>query len=191
MIDAFLVALFSMAYLAVEVSQQVRQRKRRGRGTVAPADRGSLVVLYVAIAVGYSVAFSMRFARFGGLPGDQPLWLLVGGAVILAGLWIRRRAMRTLDELFTFEVEVRDDHRLVETGPYRRIRHPGYLGQLLVFLGAALALGNAIGAIAMLVITVGAFGWRIRVEEAALGERLGEPYEAYRRRTWRLVPGLY
>ncbi len=191
MIATFLVALFSMAYLAIEVYQQVRQRKRRDDGAMSPADRGSLIVLYVGIAVGYSVAFAMSFSRYGRLPGDQLLWLLVGGVVIACGLWIRRGAMRTLDDLFTFEVEIHGDHRLVETGLYRRIRHPGYLGQLLVFLGAALALGNAIGALAMLVITVIAFGWRIRVEEAALGARFGEAYEAYRRRTSRLLPGLY
>lgn len=191
MIEALLVALFSVAYLGVEVAQQVRQRKRRGGAAVASADRGSLIALYVGIAVGYSVAFAMSFSRFGRLPGDQPLWLLVGAVVVGCGLWIRNRAMRTLDELFTFEVDIREGHRLVETGLYGRIRHPGYLGQLLVFFGAALALGNAIGAVAMLVITGAVFGWRIRVEEAALSRQFGEAYEAYRRRTRRLVPGLF
>jgi protein-S-isoprenylcysteine O-methyltransferase Ste14 len=191
MIDKFLVVLFSMAYLGVEVYQQVKQRRRGGGAPRDRADRGSLIVLYTGIAVGYSTAFTLSFAKVGRLPGDQPLWLFVGAALIVVGLLIRRRAMRTLDELFTFEVEIQGDHRLVETGLYRRIRHPGYLGQLLVFLGPAVALANALGVVAMLVATLVAFGWRIRVEEAALAARFGDAYEAYRRRTSRLVPGIY
>jgi protein-S-isoprenylcysteine O-methyltransferase Ste14 len=191
MIDKVLVILFSMAYLGVEVYQQVRQRKRGGDATRDRADRGSLIVLYVGIAIGYSMAFALSFSKAGRLPGDQPLWLLVGAVLIVAGLLVRRGAMRTLSELFTFEVEIAGDHRLVESGIYRRIRHPGYLGQILVFLGAAVALANALGVVAMLVATLVAFGWRIRVEEAALAARFGDAYEAYRRRTSRLVPGIY
>jgi protein-S-isoprenylcysteine O-methyltransferase Ste14 len=141
-------------------------------------------------SVGACGPFTLSFAKVGRLPEDQPLWLVVVAALIVVGLLIRRRAMRTLDELFTFEVEIRGDHRLVKTGLYRRIRHPGYLGQLLVFAGAAVAFGNALGVVAMLVVTLVAFGRRIRVEEAALAARFGEAYEAYRRRTSRLVPGI-
>ncbi len=191
MIDKVLVVAFSVAYLGVEVYQQVRQRKRRGGAPRDAADRGSLIGLYAGIAVGYSVAFSCSFLKVGRLPGDQPVWLIAGAALVVVGLWIRARAMRTLDELFTFEVEIQGDHRLVETGLYRRIRHPGYLGQLLVFAGAAVALANAFGIVAMVVITLVAFGWRMRVEEVALAARFGDAYEAYRRRTKRLVPGIY
>ena len=99
--------------------------------------------------------------------------------------------MATLAAYFTYQVEIQADHRLVEEGLYQRIRHPGYLGQLLVFLGVGLALANWLSIVGLLVpVTVG-FVWRIRVEEAALRVRFAERFDGYCRRTRRLIPWLY
>ena len=190
LMDKLLVIVFSYAWFGVEAYNQIQQRKRRDR-TEAPADRGSLVLLYVCIAIGYSVAIAVSFAPLGRLPGEQPLWLVAGAVLIACGLWIRHVAMRTLARFFTYQVEIRADHQLVETGPYRRIRHPGYLGQLLVFAGVGVALANWMSIAAMIVFTFAGFRWRIGVEEAALQARFADQFETYRRRTWRLIPWLY
>jgi protein-S-isoprenylcysteine O-methyltransferase len=147
--------------------------------------------LYVCIAIGYSVAIAVSFAPLGRLPGEQPLWLVAGAALIVCGLWIRHLAMRTLAGFFTYQVEIQDDHRLVETGLYRRVRHPGYLGQLLVLAGVGVALASWLSIAAMIVFAFVAFRRRIGVEEAALQARFAGQYEAYRRRTRRLIPWLY
>lgn len=188
--DKLLVIVFSYALLGVEVYNQIQQR-RRGGGPASPADRGSLALLYVCIAVGYSVAIAVSFAPFGRLPGEQPAWLVAGAALIACGLWIRQLAMRTLARFFTYQVEIQADHRLVEAGLYGRIRHPGYLGQLLVFAGVGVALANWVSIAAMIAFAFVAFRWRISVEEAALRARFPDQYDAYRRRTWRLIPWLY
>lgn len=188
--DKLAVILFVFAWGFVEVRTQAAERRRRGGGPAA-ADRGSLVALYVSITIGYSLAFAASFAPFGHLPGQQPLWLLVGAALIAAGLWIRHSAMATLAAFFTYQVEIVAEHRLVEAGPYRRIRHPGYLGQLLVLLGVGVALGSWLAIVGLMVPVTAAFLWRIRVEEAALRTEFGEAFEAYARRTHRLVPGLF
>ena len=190
LMDKFLVIVFSYAWFGVEAYNQIQQRKRRDR-TASPADRGSLVLLYVCIAIGYSVAIAVSFAPFGRLPGEQPLWLIAGAVLIAGGLWIRHLAKRTLATFFTYQVEIQADHQLVETGLYRRIRHPGYLGQLLVFAGVGVALANWLSIAAMIVFTFVAFRWRIGVEEAALQARFADQFEAYRQRSWRLIPWLY
>jgi len=188
--DKLLVIVFSYAWFGVEAYNQIQQRKRRDR-TAAPADRGSLVLLYVCIAIGYSVAIAVSFAPVGRLPGGQPFWLLVGAACIAGGLWIRHRAMATLADSFTCHVEFQADHRLIETGPYRRIRHPGYLGQLLVLLGVGIALASWLSIVGLMVPVLVAFLWRIRVEEEALRGEFAERFDSYATRTWRLIPGLY
>lgn len=116
---------------------------------------------------------------------------MAGAVLIACGLWIRHLAMRTLARFFTYQVEIQADQRLVETGLYRRIRHPGYLGQLLVFAGVGVALANWLSIAAMVVFTFVAFRWRIGVEESALQAHFADQFEAYRRRTWRLIPWLY
>ena len=188
--DKLLVIVFSYAWFGVEAYNQVQQRRRRDT-TAAPADRGSLVLLYVCIGIGYSVAIVGSFAPWGRLPGEQPLWLVAGAVLIACGLWIRHLAKRTLAGFFTYQVEIQADHRLVDTGLYRRIRHPGYLGQLLVFAGVGVALASWLSIAAMIVFPFVAFRWRIGVEEAALQARFADEFDTYRRRTWRLIPWLY
>ena len=188
--DKLVVILFACAWGGVEVYSQMRQRRRRG-GATTPADRGSLIMLYACITVGYGIAFAMSYSPHGRLPVGQPFWLVVGAAFVAGGLWIRRSAMATLAAYFTYQVEIKADHRLVEEGLYRRIRHPGYLGQLLVFLGIGLALANWLSIVGLLVPVIFGFAWRIRVEEAALRAEFGERFDAYCRRTRPLIPWVY
>jgi protein-S-isoprenylcysteine O-methyltransferase Ste14 len=96
-----------------------------------------------------------------------------------------------LGRFFTVNVAIAADHQLVETGPYRFIRHPSYSGALLAFVGWGMVLRNwASLLIALLPIAV-AFLYRINVEERALLEALGDCYRAYMARTKRLIPFLY
>ena len=96
-----------------------------------------------------------------------------------------------LRQLFTFDVAIHPGHSLVDAGPYRYVRHPSYSGALLTMLGFGLALGNWAGMTVGLLCLATAYSYRIRVEEAALLVALGEPYEEYISRTWRLVPFLF
>jgi protein-S-isoprenylcysteine O-methyltransferase Ste14 len=117
--------------------------------------------------------------------------IVFGVLLILCGLFVRFRAMRTLASYFTYEVGIQAQHLLVEKGLYRYIRHPGYLGQLLVFFGIGLAFTNWISLIGILLpISIG-FSRRIRVEESVLSAHFGAEYELYRKRTWRLIPWIY
>lgn len=79
--------------------------------------------------------------------------------------------------------------RLVERGPYRFIRNPMYLGHLIFFAGLALTLRSWIG-LALLAFHLFWFDRRAQEDEARLAELFGPPYEAYRGRTARWIPGL-
>ncbi len=80
------------------------------------------------------------------------------------------------------------DQPVVDRGPYRLIRHPAYAGGELALAGVGLASGNWLSPALYVLPWVVAHVYRIRVEERALEATLGEPYRAYCRRTWRLVP---
>lgn len=190
LIVRYMVILFAYAWGGLEIFQQIKQRKTQ-RNTSPSSDRGSLIVLYVGITLGYCLAIPTSFSPFGRLTWGQPIWQVTGLALIVGGLWIRYSAMRTLASLFTYEVEIQAEHQLVETGLYRWVRHPGYLGQLLVFLGIGLALANWISLLGLALPIGVAFVHRISVEERALQQHFAGAYDVYRRRSWRLIPWVY
>jgi protein-S-isoprenylcysteine O-methyltransferase Ste14 len=122
----------------------------------------------------------------------MPGWLTpLGLAVLVSGAAIRILAIRTLAEHFRYELRVESGQTLVREGLYRCIRHPSYLGLLLIALGAALTLASvpatSLGALLLLPILV----LRMREEESVLTGAFGADYAAYRRESWRLVPYIY
>ena len=96
--------------------------------------------------------------------------------------------MSVLGRFFTYDVAIHTGQTVVETGPYRFIRHPSYTGALLAVLGVGLAIGNWAGLVVLFGLMAVAYTYRIQVEETVLTEALGESYEEYKRRTKRLIP---
>jgi len=76
-------------------------------------------------------------------------------------------------------------------GPYRIIRHPHYLGNLAVWCGSAMASGNLSALIAVAVAMMGAYATRISLEEVLIARLAGAEYDAYRKKSWRMIPLVY
>jgi protein-S-isoprenylcysteine O-methyltransferase len=71
------------------------------------------------------------------------------------------------------------------------VRHPGYSGSLLIWVGYALGLGNWIAAALTFAVLGAVYLWRVNAEESLLVDSLGPQYADYQRHTKRLVPYLY
>jgi len=99
--------------------------------------------------------------------------------------------MNVLGKYFTATVQIQEDHQLIKAGPYRYIRHPSYLGILILTLGNGIALANWISL--PLCVALPAIGiiQRIEVEEKELYRHFGEHYRDYRKSTWRIIPHIY
>lgn len=122
------------------------------------------------------------------LDGDAARY--AGVALLAVGGVLRIWPMFVLGRRFSGLVAIQPGHELVTTGPYRYVRHPSYLGMMLGFAGWALVFRSGVGLLAA-VLGLVLLEQRIAAEEALLSSQFGSPYEEYRRRTWRLVPGLY
>ncbi len=116
---------------------------------------------------------------------------LFGFLLFLGGLILRWYSIGYLGRYFTIDVSISAEHKLIDSGPYRCIRHPTYTGALLAFLGLGFCFGNWLSILFLTVPIIAAFLWRIWIEERALTDALGENYRAYIERTKRLIPFVY
>jgi len=107
----------------------------------------------------------------------------VGGALRIWPVFV-------LGNRFSGLVAIQPGHTLVTNGIYGVIRHPSYLGLLMNSLGWAFAFRSLVGVL-LAVLIVPPLVARISAEERLLSSQFGDEYDAYRNRTWRLVPGLY
>jgi protein-S-isoprenylcysteine O-methyltransferase Ste14 len=155
-------------------------------------DRFSYWLVWASFLVSLMSALGVsKLGGIGRIATALPIVGYLGCLAILAGVAIRWIAVATLGRQFTLQVKIIENHELVEYGIYRSIRHPAYLGSLVSFLGYGCALENWISIAVVFTLPLGALLYRIRVEEKVLLEKFGTQYEAYCKRTKRLLPGLF
>lgn len=194
-----LVWLTVLGWGAAELALRLRLALRAGLGarlrtwsaTVGRRLREwTFLVLALAIAAAVMAALRLVHFRWAAIGGGWAT-VIVGELVAVAGMVLRIWAILTLDQFFTFIVGIADDHRVVQHGPYRTLRHPGYAGALLTLLGIGIALANWLSLLVIFVVPVLALGIRIKVEEETLNGALGPAYRAYASKTARLIPGVW
>lgn len=164
---------------------------RRSRGATRQSGDRTLGMLWVTILACVALAV-LAAAR---LPQARSPWLEllypVGLLLFTAGLLLRWWAIVHLGRFFTVDVAIAADHHVVDTGPYRWVRHPAYTGVILAFAGYGICLGNWVSLLAVTAPIARAFLLRIEVEERALGDALGDDYRRYASRTRKLLPLVY
>ena len=153
-----------------------------------------------ALAIGVRLAALAAFVGIvawvltgWSLPGtvDLPAWSdWLGLALAEAGLVLLVWVHHALGVHVSGTLHLRDDHRLVQHGPYARVRHPMYTAFILLFTGIALLIGNVPIAVALLGTQVWTVLWRLPAEERSLHDRFGDAWLGYRRRTGTLTPWL-
>ncbi|KAJ6557197.1 hypothetical protein B0H10DRAFT_1846846, partial [Mycena sp. CBHHK59/15] len=129
----------------------------------------------------------------------------------LLGGFIRYRCYCELGKLFTFEMSIRDGHKLVQTGPYQLVRHPGYAGVLLTVVGVFFwnacpgswirecgvldtATGKCVVFICAVLVTCIIAGLlsRMSKEDEALRDHFGEDWVHWSMEVpFKLIPWLY
>lgn len=158
-------------------------------------------------------ALSLFVRKASYTPGSvriTPLWL-TGCALMCTGAAIRLWCYRTLGRFFTWELTVKKGHALVKHGPYAVVRHPGYVGSVMIDVGVVLCYSSpggwyreCIGWDTLLgkVVTGLWAAWslsvlamlvsRVNKEDAVLRREFGEEWDGYAKRTpYRLLPFVY
>jgi protein-S-isoprenylcysteine O-methyltransferase Ste14 len=144
-------------------------------------------LVVVALADAYVPAWTDR-RNLWTLDGDAVRWL--GVLLVAYGGTLRIVPVFILGNRFSGLAAIQPEHALVTTGLYATIRHPSYLGLLIGALGWNLCFRSGIGVLLSLLFVIPIVA-RMNAEEALLRSYFGEPYDTYRAKTRRLIPGVY
>jgi len=187
-------ALFVLGFIGIGVIRGPHGRRSKAV-KVAESRRGTLELVLLALMWLASLIFPAlwlftRLFAFADHP-LRPAPFAAGAALEAAGLWLLYRSHADLGANWSITLETRENHGLVTSGVYRRVRHPMYTSFFLLAFAQALYLPNwFVGwfypcAFALM------FALRLAPEEKMMLDRFGAAYEDYRARTRRLIPGLW
>ena len=178
-------------FLVLQWAMRRGEEARSQRPLVA--DRGSTRLLGTAFGLGLlALAAAPALNAYGVADMDiGPVVGWVAVAVMVGGLAVRLWSQAVLGRYYTSTLRHTADQPVMASGPYRLLRHPGYGGLLLAWLGAGLATANWAVALAIALLMIVAYSYRIAAEEAMLLGAFGGRYKEYMARTWRLVPYVY
>lgn len=181
-----------LIWLIPEMIGMFRQMATVSRKGAVVQDRGSLVILiglqWLGIALNFSLAWLLPSAA---ILLHRTAIFLFGIISILLGVALRWFAIWKLGSYFTRDVAVSSNQEIVQRGPYRFIRHPAYSGTFLTMLGLGLAMTNWGSLIALLLCVFLGHFYRVKIEEQALIDSIGEPYIDYMQRTKRFIPLVF
>ena len=191
-----MIVMYIFAYVLLTgfflMERYVRQGKDTKNMSRTKSDKGSTKLISIAMGTLFiliPVSPLFNYINFGRVAN-----VFVGIAGVLLGflgLIVRYLAFTKLGCFFTRTLRKADGHMLITSGIYHYIRHPGYLSDILIFIGASLAMGNLIPIIGTTVLFLIAYSYRIHIEEKMLIEMFGEEYIAYKKVSKRLIPYVF
>jgi protein-S-isoprenylcysteine O-methyltransferase Ste14 len=145
------------------------------------------MTLRLFVAVGSLMLLGSIAEQLWRRPAFQPALFVAGWLAALASFALRRRAIRELGKMWSLHVEIRDQHQLVRSGPYRWVRHPAYTSMILELVALGLLLQSRFTSAAAFALFIPTLVARIRIEEAALRQQIAG-YADYQRATPALLP---
>lgn len=175
---AVLVAYFAWILLEIRITFQGSTQE------TSSADRGSLQL--------YGISRMLVLGTLVFLPSAWDDWSalrVLAAVAFVAGVVLRLGSIQQLGRFYSHRVRTVAEHQIVQSGPYRFVRHPSYAGMVLAHLGVVVVFLNPVSPILFAALMIPAIIWRILVEESTL-MRL-DAYPAYAHGRPRLVPAVW
>lgn len=148
-------------------------------------------LIWLAVSLAVVAALWFKQQHWLPIPLDSLYRQALAIALFISGLVLRAQALLSLGQFFSTTVTTHAHHQLIESGPYRWLRHPAYTGLLISFFGAGIAMGDGLALSALLAPITYVLHRRIQIEEQWLLGHFGETYSSYCLRTRALIPWLY
>lgn len=176
-------------YIAAEIFVwSFSSRKNRKNLEKKKGDKGSCLLIVLGST---AVILLNLVCRKNDLLILPSLMFWIGNIFIITGIILRLYSVLTLGKFFTVSVQVNSKQKIIQTGPYKYIRHPSYSGSILSFIGIALVFRSFIGIIVTLIIIAVIYGYRINIEEKILESNFDTSYKQYKKHTKRIIPFIW
>lgn len=149
-------------------------------------DKGSLILLWIMITLCFT--FGFIFAKYNHWESINFVFAGIGLLIIIVGFIVRWMTIIQLKKAFTVDVAIGQEHELKTSGMYKWIRHPSYLGLLLIMVGFSLYMNSIISVLVIFIPMLLVIMYRISVEENVLIEEFGDSYVTYKLKTKKIIP---
>jgi len=185
---AYVLVLFALQVFSLIYNPQVG-RNQENRKSDAPNSKLDLILIQIfSLAIVIFAPFSD--GRSIGILQVENIVRYIGLFIAIPGFVLMQAGEKYLAKQFSIEVTLQKDHKLIQSGPYKVIRHPRYLGILIFFTGISLTFRSLLGIFIVLALA-GVLIWRVFAEEKMMHEEFGKEWEEYQSKTWRLIPYLF
>jgi protein-S-isoprenylcysteine O-methyltransferase Ste14 len=185
---SYIVLTFALCTFAAIQIPAIGRPRPQGRKTVHRQHHAIALMQALSFAIVLVGPYCDR--RNLAVLGPAEVVRYLGLTTFALGFLMMHWIQAHLGKQFSLEVTVQENHRLVTDGPYRYLRHPRYLGIMVFAIGLALLFRSGVALLLAAAMTA-VLLWRIHDEEALLSQEFGEEWQAYVRKSWRLIPHIY
>jgi protein-S-isoprenylcysteine O-methyltransferase Ste14 len=189
-IEIIILIIASVVWIVAEVYLVIRDNVQgKGKTTIDRRTRNyNFISLIIAISCAAIISWIPLF-QFNRRGASIVFW--IGIIIICLGLLLRYWSINVLGRYFRTTIELEKGQKIIQKGPYKWIRHPSYSGIILFCIGYGLAVQNWLSLIIAVSLPTIALLYRIKIEEEALVRVIGTEYEAYQKKTKKLIPGIW
>lgn len=187
MVEIFLANVIIVIFFLVDFL--IRKDKTAVSINKTKDDKNSTKIIIFAFLIIVIASELLEYSQMGEF--KNKIISRVALVFMLSGLILRIYSMTHLKKFYTRTLIITDQQKLVKTGIYKIIRHPGYLGTVLIWIFFGLAIQNLIVFFIALVHICFAYNYRIKVEEKMLLTQFGEEYSNYKKSSWKFIPYVY
>ncbi|MCX6320414.1 MAG: isoprenylcysteine carboxylmethyltransferase family protein [Bacteroidia bacterium] len=180
----------TLEFMAVE-SYLIRRDKANGKGAtgIDRKTRNYNAILLDAGMSGAIITYWIKYFRFSSSGTSIFLW--IGVLILCLGLLLRYWSIHVLGKNFRTTIELEKGQKVIQRGPYKWIRHPSYSGIILFCIGYGLIAQNWLSLIIVVSLPTIALLYRIKIEEEELTKGMGDEYKEYKKKTKKLIPGIW
>ncbi len=182
------IVILSLLFMTSEIIITVMKRSKADE-VKRKNDKGSLILIWMVIPMSITAGF---FLAYHGVWTNKHIIIAAAGmGVCLAGFLIRWISIIQLSREFSVTVVVKNNQVLKTDGMYKYIRHPSYLGELLIIMGISIGMNSFLSFVVVTLPVFIVLVYRISVEERLLAEEFGKEYLKYKNSTKRMIFFIY
>ena len=180
-----IVIYFSILFFISEFSLMILKHSKKDK-TKLKNEKLSLIIFWITIPLSLTIGFfTANYQEWNTLNHSIAIF---GFSVFAIGIIIRWISIIQLKDKFTVNVYITKNHHLKTDGIYKKIRHPSYLGLLLICSGLSIAMNSVISFFVISMPIYIAIIYRIKIEESILIKEFGDLYKQYILNSHKLFP---